>query len=33
LCVIKEAYYHPKKEGKFDVWVLEVLLVASFDIE
>lgn len=30
--VIKAAFCHPKKLGNSDVWVLKVLLVASFDI-
>jgi hypothetical protein len=33
LCVIKKAYYDPKKMSNFDVWVLEVLLGVALDIE
>ncbi len=33
LCVIKEAYCHPKKVDNSDVWVLAVLLVVALDIE
>ncbi len=31
--MIKEAYFHPKKVGNFDIWVPRVLLVVAFDIE
>jgi hypothetical protein len=31
--VIKETYCHPKKVANFNVWVLEVLSIASLDIE
>jgi hypothetical protein len=33
LSVIKEAYCHPKKVINFDVWVLEVLLTTSVEIQ
>jgi hypothetical protein len=33
MCVIKETYCHPMKVGNFDVWVLEMLSIASLDIE
>jgi hypothetical protein len=33
LDVIKVAFYHPKKLVDNDTWVLEVLLVASFDMQ
>jgi hypothetical protein len=33
LCAIKEAYFHLKKVGNFDLWVLRVFSVTAFDIE
>jgi hypothetical protein len=32
LNMIKEAYCHPKKVGKSNVWVLEMLSITSIDI-
>jgi hypothetical protein len=33
MCVTKEAYCHRMKMGNFNVWVLEVFLASSLDIE